>query len=71
MTVHGALKLIKQWHYTSINRTEKAFVDSMLSGLDGMGDVNDHDVKDYLTAPQEKFVWDIAKKFMITKKTKA
>ena len=42
----------------------------MLYGLDGLGEINDHEVKDYLTPAQEQFVRDIGKKFLITKGTK-
>lgn len=71
MTVHSAIKLIKKWHYNSLNPREKKFIFDMESGLDGMGEVSDVDVIDYMTRGQIQFVWDIGKRFLITKGRKA
>lgn len=70
MTLHQALKLVERWHYRSLNTTEKRFLDAMLDGLSGLGDVNDLQVKDFLTDKQVDFGWKIAGRFLISKATK-
>lgn len=69
-TIHQTLTLLRQFHYNSLNRVEKRFVDLKIWGLDGMGAVDDHQVKDYLTDNECGWIRKMGKRFMITEKTK-
>ena len=42
----------------------------MLDGLEGLGDVNDLEAKEYLGEKQIRYVRQVGKKFLITEKTK-
>lgn len=69
-TILETLKLVKKWHYRKLNPKSKDFIDKMIEGLDGLGDINDTQVGDYISPGQEKFVRDLGAKFLITKNTK-
>ena len=55
-TVHQTLISIRQYCYRRLNLTEKHFVDKSIWGLDGLGDLNDHEVSDYLTDKQVSWI---------------
>ena len=66
MTTHKTLQLLLEYYKPRLTFRERNFVVKMLEGLKGMGDVDDNQVKDYLTDKQIKFAKDIGKRFRIT-----
>lgn len=69
-TIFQTLNLVKKWHYLSLSRYEKIAISSILGGVEGLGDVSDIDVKDYLSDKQIAFVRRVGKRYLITSKTK-
>lgn len=70
MTVHQAIKLINEYHKNRLVWTERRFLEEILDGLDGLGDLNDREVLEYISEKQVRWVWQIAKRFLIRKETK-
>ena len=69
MTVHRTLQLVVEFYKPRMTFWERNFAKKMLDGLSGMGDVDDNQVKDFLTDKQVAAVRKIGKRFKITEKT--
>jgi hypothetical protein len=70
MTILQTIKYVDQYYRARLNPREKRFVSDMLENLDGLGDINDRDVMEYISPGQKKFARDIGKKFLITEHSK-
>lgn len=70
MTVYQTLSLIGTYYKRRLNRKDRLFVNNMLDGLSGLGDISDVDVVDYISDAQIKYIRDIGKRFLITKHSK-
>ena len=68
-TIHETLKLILAWQYRNLNYYEKKALKSFYEGLDGMGELKDEQVKEYLSPKQIKLIREVGKKFLITERT--
>lgn len=64
------VNMLKKWHYQSLASYEKRFIDSISKGIDGLGDIDDLSIKEYLSDKQIKLVRQVARKFLITEATK-
>ena len=70
MTVHKTIQLVREYYRPRLTFRERNFIDKMLDGLSGMGDLDDEQVKNYITEKQIKFARDIGKRFHIKETTK-
>lgn len=70
MTTHQALKLVNQYYGETLRAYDREFLKTMLDGLDGLGDVSESVIEEYLTQKQVNYAWKLANRFGIKKSQK-
>lgn len=68
MTVHQAGNLVLEHYSRRLNFYERNLLKKLMDGVDGLGDVSDLEIREYLTDAQIDFIKKLAKKFRILKK---
>lgn len=63
MTVHSTLLKLKELHYDQLAPKAREMVDTCLWGLDGMGELRDWEVRDYLTDKQIEYIKRIGERY--------
>ncbi len=72
-TLYQTAQLLKQWHWQSLNRVQKRFIDSILTNAgDGSDNPSDESLMEgnAVTKKMAKWIRDLGKEFLITKDTK-
>lgn len=65
MTVHQAGNLVLEHYSRRLNFYERNLLKKLMDGVDGLGDISDNEIKDYLSEPQINFIKKLALKFRI------
>lgn len=61
MTIYEKLRQIKEQHFHELHReNERQFIEDMYDGIQGLGEIDDIEIADYLTERQIKWIEDIA-----------
>lgn len=64
MTIHQAVKLLNEKHLDDLSKGEIEFIEKILDGLDGLGEVSDRVANEYLTPGQVNYVRILERKFL-------
>ena len=73
MTVYKAVEYLKKWQYGALFKPEKKFIDDLWEAVQGGENPSNEWLRENcgISPKQEHRVWQIGKRFLITKESKA